>query len=148
MYNNENVNIKGELSVEEVERIDKQLSKFDERLRRTELALERNNVITQQNTAVMEKFGNTLDKVTETMVEISCNTKENTRIIKDLSEQMKEIDDKVEANNSALNGKIAEIEEDNTIKIMPIIKKVILGIILGGGGIAAIIYGISQIIIK
>ena len=42
---------KGDLSMLEVERIDKQLNKFDERLRKTELALERNNVITQQNTA-------------------------------------------------------------------------------------------------
>lgn len=141
-----------ELSMEEVERINKQMNGFDERLRQTEIALERNNILTERNTCMMEKFSDILDTVKETMIKMQANADENCRTIRALSDNVSKLSDKINAVDEKVDeykeytdGKIAENEDKNKLDTRDITKKWIEYLVTGGGAVAILSYILNQI---
>jgi len=148
----------GDLTVETVERIDKEMDSFDkrliqteDRLRHVELSLEKNSLLTEQNTAIMEKFNDTMGAMKEAMIKMSLNADKTSEINRSLSasvdklaQKIENVDFKLEDYKKDTDKRIQEQENKNMIDTRSVFKSW-LSKILVGGGILTILY---EVVIK
>lgn len=148
----------GDLTVETVERIDKEMDSFDkrliqteDRLRRVELSLEKNSLLTEQNTAIMEKFNDTMGAMKEAMIKMSLNADKTSEINRSLSasvdklaQKIENVDFKLEDYKKDTDKRIQEQENKNMIDSRSVLKSWISKILVGGG-ILTILY---EVVIK
>ena len=134
--------------VEKLEYVE--IKNIKENINKINIDLNTNNILTQQSVDTSKKLAETMDTFKETLLEMGQSLKDGNRISSELTESVKNLNEKVNCVETKMdkkfnefNDKIEDIDDKSKLDILTWIKANWFGCVMG---IGALVYTISQVI--